>query len=522
MLSKLTANGTRTPQAILCGSTNFTESGVYRQANVGHVVNDRTLATRYLELFETIWDAPDDVGAMRDWINENNPIDRTAAFFAGFSPRSGNADLARFIDIVSRSDRDVLFATALALPEYQACSASAVRRTRPLRKQHTRVIAKWKSNHEPPDRRHVSCCHQPARSAPVALCQGTPNLQDLERRIEAAKREQAALEEEARSAEQQKAAEAASMATLLIRSDSNCTLTIDGKPAASVESAKPATVTVSPGQHQPVCTSRDQSTVSRELVISARSGTQTVHSIAMAADLWILNSRDHSERAQDAKVQARCGNPAGNSACIVDEGNGVLRQPATGLQWTRSNSGTHLDWSAATSFCARKGAGWRLPSVKELQSLHEPTFTLRTKCGRLHCPVSGLIGLNDWLAALDDRARSLNGRIQGGLVLHSELERFESIVTRANQWHSRFGIMCARSLKGTDDRKRGVHTDCSAGCVQHVEAVTDAQSTITRDSHLHSMKRPKYGLRAAAASGIGRARFAGLGSRPVRGRLART
>ena len=39
------------PVAVWTGSTNFTEGGIYGQWNVGHVVRDSAVATRYLELF---------------------------------------------------------------------------------------------------------------------------------------------------------------------------------------------------------------------------------------------------------------------------------------------------------------------------------------------------------------------------------------------------------------------------------------------------------------------------------------
>ena len=117
VLSKLGAGGVRTPQAVLCGSTNFTENGVYRQANVVHVADDKMLAAKYLELFGQIWSSPDDVAATRKWISKNNPIDASSALFAGFSPRSGGADLAEFIRVIGGADRDLLFATAFALPD---------------------------------------------------------------------------------------------------------------------------------------------------------------------------------------------------------------------------------------------------------------------------------------------------------------------------------------------------------------------------------------------------------------------
>ncbi|NVN90187.1 MAG: phospholipase [Desulfuromonadales bacterium] len=117
VLSKITADDSYVPQAVLCGSTNFTENGVYRQANVVHETKDRTIAARYLELFNAIWLNPADVSATRTWINTHNPIESGVKLFAGFSPRSGKIDLAEFINIIREADRDLLFATAFALPE---------------------------------------------------------------------------------------------------------------------------------------------------------------------------------------------------------------------------------------------------------------------------------------------------------------------------------------------------------------------------------------------------------------------
>lgn len=105
------------PQAVLCGSTNFTENGVYRQANVLHIADDQDLAARYLALFEQIWAAPADVAGTRKWISAQNPMVPGQAFFAGFSPRSGRGDLAEFERVLRAADKDVLFATAFALPD---------------------------------------------------------------------------------------------------------------------------------------------------------------------------------------------------------------------------------------------------------------------------------------------------------------------------------------------------------------------------------------------------------------------
>lgn len=105
------------PCAVLLGSTNFTENGIYRQANVVHITDDLGVASQYGQLFEVIWNAPADVGATRDWINRHNPLEAGRTLFAGFSPRSGAADLAEFAAVMRGAERDLLFATAFALPD---------------------------------------------------------------------------------------------------------------------------------------------------------------------------------------------------------------------------------------------------------------------------------------------------------------------------------------------------------------------------------------------------------------------
>ena len=116
VLSRI-AGGERQPQAVLCGSTNFTANGVYRQANVVHVLDDTAVAASYLQTFEQVWATPSDVGATRDWITQHNPMNPAQPLFAGFSPRSGGADLREFVDIINAAKKDVLFVTAFTLPD---------------------------------------------------------------------------------------------------------------------------------------------------------------------------------------------------------------------------------------------------------------------------------------------------------------------------------------------------------------------------------------------------------------------
>jgi len=106
----------RAPEAVLCGSTNFTENGVYRQANVVHIAERPNLAAEYLELFEVLFRG-DTPAQTKAWIDAHDPLSGDAPIVAGFSPRSGQADLDLFAAEITGAQRDVLFCTAFALNE---------------------------------------------------------------------------------------------------------------------------------------------------------------------------------------------------------------------------------------------------------------------------------------------------------------------------------------------------------------------------------------------------------------------
>ena len=106
----------RAPQSVLCGSTNFTENGVYRQANVVHVAELADVAARYLQLFGVLFAGTSQTDT-RKWIDANDPLSSDAPLQVGFSPRSGEADLGLFVDEINRAHDDVLFCTAFDLKD---------------------------------------------------------------------------------------------------------------------------------------------------------------------------------------------------------------------------------------------------------------------------------------------------------------------------------------------------------------------------------------------------------------------
>ena len=70
------------------------------------------------------------------------------------------------------------------------------------------------------------------------------------------------------------------------------------------------------------------------------------------------------------------GNPAYGKNDFHDNGDDTVTDRATGLMWTKADSGADLNWPAALAWVQKRNAqkflghdDWRLPSVKELQSL---------------------------------------------------------------------------------------------------------------------------------------------------------
>ncbi len=70
------------------------------------------------------------------------------------------------------------------------------------------------------------------------------------------------------------------------------------------------------------------------------------------------------------------GNPAYGQNDFLDNGDGTVSDRATGLMWSKSDSGAGMNWEAALAWVQKKNAekylghsDWRLPNVKELQSL---------------------------------------------------------------------------------------------------------------------------------------------------------
>jgi hypothetical protein len=85
-----------------------------------------------------------------------------------------------------------------------------------------------------------------------------------------------------------------------------------------------------------------------------------------------------------------CAPPEGAStgARFVAQGETIVRDPRAGIEWTRQDDGVGRDWNAAEAYCrvlTLAGAGWRLPTIEELRTLHVPSA--HTACGDVTCRV---------------------------------------------------------------------------------------------------------------------------------------
>jgi Protein of unknown function (DUF1566) len=114
---------------------------------------------------------------------------------------------------------------------------------------------------------------------------------------------------------------------------------------------------------------------------------------ALCVSIW-LSAAAAAQSAPPAAAQA-------DPRWVAAEG-GVVNDMKTGLQWTREDNGSDVDWNSARSYCAAKQHGWRLPSLEELGSLYiEPGAggpgqrAEGSACGHAVCRTSALFALGD-------------------------------------------------------------------------------------------------------------------------------
>eukprot|EP00970_Alexandrium_tamarense_P002240 scaffold323_cov188-Alexandrium_tamarense.AAC.7 len=132
------------PVGVWTGSTNFTDGGIYGQSNVGHIVRDTDVATRYLKYWNALMQDPpgrrrsgslsgDDVGNDEgiNGVNENDPMDvfneaeqpdievplSSPSMHVIFSPRKTTNMLQLYADVMQNATRCAHFTAAFGVSQ---------------------------------------------------------------------------------------------------------------------------------------------------------------------------------------------------------------------------------------------------------------------------------------------------------------------------------------------------------------------------------------------------------------------
>jgi hypothetical protein len=121
---------------------------------------------------------------------------------------------------------------------------------------------------------------------------------------------------------------------------------------------------------------------STEYLGTTMNGNATVFGVNFADGRIKGYPRDIGPGGQPMKQFVRYvrGNPDYGINDFVDNGDGTITDHATGLMWSKADSGVGMDWEDALSWVQQKNEenylgydDWRLPNAKELQSIVDYT-----------------------------------------------------------------------------------------------------------------------------------------------------
>ncbi len=175
------------------------------------------------------------------------------------------------------------------------------------------------------------------------------------------------------------------MATLLFRTDADCSLSINGEAQGVLAAGQTKAVKVNPGDQIVDCVSTESSSASISEIKTATAGTQSAVVLQLASALQQAREQQ-AAAAQQQALRSR----------YTAQGDGTVRDSQTGLIWAAQDNGSDTDWNGARNYCTRLGGGWTLPTVAQLQGLVDATGTLSQSCGALNCSVTPLIRLSSY------------------------------------------------------------------------------------------------------------------------------
>lgn len=240
--------------------------------------------------------------------------------------------------------------------------------------------------------------------------------------------------------------------TLLVETNADCRLSVDGAAKGVLHSAASQKTEIAAGEHRVLCVSTERKTINVGQTKTVAVGQQAVVTLDLQAKIADAiksedeqkaqqanladeqGKRDEAKQAEDARAaeeqrkardaeaaraaeeqrqaqEARDARYAAGKAeaqqassngGLIDQGNGVLKDTKTGLEWTqRGYLGPRpagLFRTEAKQYCESRG--WRLPHDDELLSIYDKSGALTTRCGTsfmlgrpLICKVSPLFQL---------------------------------------------------------------------------------------------------------------------------------
>jgi formylglycine-generating enzyme required for sulfatase activity len=115
---------------------------------------------------------------------------------------------------------------------------------------------------------------------------------------------------------------------------------------------------------------------------------------------------------------------------FTDRGDGTVRDNWTGLIWQQAPSAGTVTWEEALAFAAALSLGgrtdWRVPNVKELQSLTDPAFVQPAVSGSLFAGLSGNLWSSTTL--VQNTARAWEMSTDYGLVSYADKTTGEQLL----------------------------------------------------------------------------------------------
>ena len=114
VLKKKNDAGEYVPQAVLTGTANFTPNGLWRQANVIHIIYDKDLAREYESLYKQLL-VSEGYGDTKKYIHANHPLNKDKKLFQSFSPRMHYIDIDLLEEILNNATSEVFICSAFKL-----------------------------------------------------------------------------------------------------------------------------------------------------------------------------------------------------------------------------------------------------------------------------------------------------------------------------------------------------------------------------------------------------------------------